>query len=104
MDTEGQVDRFMKRLQAHETFIQDEEIRQEEKTSPELPLSELEVGTRYLNALEEAGITTAGDFLVRLAEGGDKSLLDIKGFGQKSLIDVKRRLRARGYEIPGLEE
>jgi hypothetical protein len=45
-------------------------------------------------------VTTAGDILDLLNKGGDEALLAIKGFGHKGLIDVKRRMRARGYELP----
>ena len=33
-------------------------------------------------------------------EGGEKALLDVEGFGRKSLIDLKKQLRQMGYEIP----
>jgi hypothetical protein len=36
------------------------------------------------------------DLIARLNEG-EETLLKISGFGQKSLIDVKKRLRAGGY-------
>ena len=100
VDTEGQVDRFLKRLQARDSMQDASEQRQEAKTSPELPVTELELGKRYEKALQEAGINTTGDILAALEEGGDTALLDIKGFGQKSLIDMKKALRARGYQLP----
>jgi hypothetical protein len=31
-------------------------------------------------------------------------LLTVEGFGQKSLVDLKRRLRQRGFELPGPAE
>jgi len=99
VDTEGRVDRFYKKLQARESRIQEETERRDERRSPELPVAELEIGTRYENALAEAGITTAGEIIERLQKGGDAALLDVKGFGQKGLIDLKRRLRSRGYEL-----
>jgi large subunit ribosomal protein L31 len=39
------------------------------------------------------------DVLERL-EGGEKAMLDVSGFGRKSLIDLKKALRQKGYEIP----
>jgi large subunit ribosomal protein L31 len=100
VDTEGQVDRFLKRLQARDDIIAAADAQAEAKTSPDLPVAELEIGTRYVNVLAEAKVTTAGDILDLLNEGGDEALLAIKGFGHKGLIDVKRRMRARGYELP----
>ncbi len=104
VDTEGQVDRFMKRLEAREKILSAAEVRALERTSPELPVTELELGTRIEKVLLAAGIETAGDILTRLEEGGEEALLSIKGFGHKALIDVKRRMRARGFELPGSRE
>jgi large subunit ribosomal protein L31 len=99
VDLEGQVDRFYRRLKAREEYEAAKKAREEARTSPERPLSELEVNSRSLAALEAAGITTAGQFLEKLAEG-EEALLDIQGFGRKSLIDIKKQLRTLGYELP----
>lgn len=99
VDLEGQVDRFYRRLKAHEEYEAAKKAREEARTSPERPLSDLEVNSRSLAALEAAGIATAGQFLEKLAEGED-ALLGIQGFGRKSLIDIKKQLRALGYELP----
>ncbi len=103
VDTEGQVDRFMKRLQAREQRITAEREAAEARTSPDLPITELALGARNEKALAEAGLTTAGAVLEAFARGGDEALLSIKGFGQKGLIDLKRTLRARGYSVPSGE-
>ncbi|MCL4529918.1 MAG: DNA-directed RNA polymerase subunit alpha, partial [Chloroflexi bacterium] len=50
-------------------------------------------------ALARAGITEVGQFLAKLAEG-DAAALAIEGFGQKSLVDIKKKLRAMGYNLP----
>lgn len=99
VDTEGQVDRFYKRLKARDERIVQEETRREAMHAPELPVGELELGTRYEKALAEAGVTTIGQMVEMLGQGGDEALLAIKGFGHKALIEAKRKLRARGYEI-----
>jgi large subunit ribosomal protein L31 len=99
VDTEGQVDRFYKRLKARDERYSQDEIRREAIRSPELLINELELGTRYDKALGEAGITTVGQMVDALNQGGDEALLAIKGFGHKALIDAKRKLRARGFEI-----
>jgi large subunit ribosomal protein L31 len=99
VDTEGQVDRFYKKLQAHEDFVEDQKTRETSRTSPELPIAELELGTRAESALAKAGIVTAGQALERLAQG-EAALLAVDGFGRKSLADLKRRLKARGFELP----
>ena len=99
IDTEGQVDRFYKRLQAREEFLQEQEERVSARTSPELPISELELGTRPEATLHKAGIENVGQVLELLAEG-DNALLAIDGFGRKSLAILKRSMRKRGFELP----
>ncbi|MGC9399396.1 MAG: 50S ribosomal protein L31 [Anaerolineae bacterium] len=101
VDTEGQVDRFLRRLKAREEIQEQIERQAKARTSPEVPISELNLKTRVENLLLEAGIEKVGDVLERLAEGGDESLLDIRGFGLKALADLKKTLRARDYVLPG---
>jgi large subunit ribosomal protein L31 len=99
IDIEGQVDRFYKKLQARQTYVDDVKTRAESKVSPRRPIAELELSTRPTDALVKAGITEVGHFLAKLAEGEDK-VLAIEGFGRKSLIDIKKKLRALGYDLP----
>jgi len=66
---------------------------------PEIPIEDLELGTRIINILKEADITTVDDAM-KLLEVGDEALLGISGFGEKSLIELKDALRRSGYEIP----
>lgn len=100
VDTEGQVDRFMRRLQARDSIKATQDAIEAEKVTPELPLVELEISTRNINLLAENGISTAGEFTVALEANGDDGLLAIKGFGRKGLADVKKRLKERGYQLP----
>ncbi len=103
LDREGQVDRFYKRLQARQDYLKEQEAKEEEKVSPDRTIEDLELGTRVDNVLVEAGINTIGDVLERL-EGGEQAMLDISGFGRKSLIDLKKKLRQMGYKIPEAAE
>lgn len=100
VDTEGQVDRFIRRLQARDEILATDEIRQQAQSSIAQPISVLELSARYEGILIEAGFTTIGDILECLEEKGDEGLLAIKGIGRKSLIDVKKGLRALGFEVP----
>lgn len=99
VDTEGQVDRFYKKLQAREQFKVEAEARQTARTSLDRTVAELELGTRPTEALNKAGVTTVGHVLDKLNEG-ESSLLAIDGFGRKALSDLKKRLRALGYDLP----
>ena len=104
VDTEGQVDRFYKKLQARQEYLTDVETREAARTSPELAIKALELGARAEGALAKAGIESVGQALARLEQGGDEGLLSVEGFGRKSLADFKRRLRARGFVLPQTEE
>ena len=98
VDTEGQVDRFMKRLEAHSNVAVETETAKQAQA--DLPISALELGKQYTELLEEAGIKHASDFIAKLQEGGDEGILSIRGIGRKVLTDAKKRLRARGFELP----
>lgn len=103
VDTEGQVDRFYKRLEARQRYISDQEFRESEKVSPDRPLDEFGVSARSTKLLIDAGIKTVGDLLTKL-EGGDDAVLEIDGFGRKSLADFKKAMRRMGYELPNEDE
>ncbi|MFZ5818402.1 MAG: DNA-directed RNA polymerase subunit alpha C-terminal domain-containing protein [Chloroflexota bacterium] len=72
--------------------------RESARVSPARPITELELGARPTDALAKAGVKNVGQLLEKLAEGEDV-VLAISGFGQKSLIDAKKKLRALGYEF-----
>jgi large subunit ribosomal protein L31 len=99
VDTEGQVDRFYKKLQARQHFLDDIEAREAARISPERPVAELDLGSRATEALVKAGLTTVGQVMERLS-AGEQSLLSVEGFGRKSLADLKKRLRQLGYQLP----
>ena len=99
VDTEGQVDRFYKKLQARQQYLSDVETREAARVSPTRPIAEFELGTRPTDALIKAGITNAGQIMDKLAQGDD-ALLAVDGFGRKSLADLKKRLRQFGYTLP----
>ncbi|MCK9246220.1 MAG: hypothetical protein M0P11_04605 [Anaerolineaceae bacterium] len=56
-----------------------------------------------MSALARADILTVSDVLAKL-EGGEKALLEVEGFGRKSLIDLKKQLRQFGYKLPAAAE
>ncbi|MCZ7538823.1 MAG: 50S ribosomal protein L31 [Anaerolineae bacterium] len=100
VDTEGQVDRFVKRLLERDRRLAEDEAREQERTSPDVPIMDLGLEKRYANIYIENGIEVIGDLLARWNEGGDEAILAISGIGRKVLADTKKLLRARGYEIP----
>ena len=103
VDIEGQVDRFYRRLQARQTYVDKKKARMAERTSPERPISELQISKRAVDALAKSELTTVGQVLEKFT-GGEQALLDVDGFGRKSLIDLKKSLRHLGYELPAAAE
>jgi large subunit ribosomal protein L31 len=104
VDTEGRVDKFMKRLQQRDQMIADQAAAKASLTPMDLPLAELGITKRYLTILEENGIVVVGDVLNKLSAEGDEGLLALSGIGRQVLADIKKGLRARGYTLPGSEE
>jgi len=101
VDTEGQVDRFMRRLKAREDALREVQERKDARTSPNLSIAELGLSQRVQSSLQEAGIVTVNDVLARMEESGDEGLTNIRGFGLKALADLKKLLRAQGFTLPG---
>jgi len=95
LDTEGQVDRFMRRLQRREAYKASQEAQVEQASATNISVEAMGLGVRAEKALADAGATIAQD-LIELLEKGDDALLAISGIGQKALIDIKRFLRAEG--------
>ena len=102
VDTEGQVDRFYKRLEVRTQFKQKEEEKASAQTSPARPLAELDLSKRAVEAFKKASIENAGQFMERLAQG-DAAVLAIEGVGAKALADTKKALRRLGYPLPEAE-
>jgi len=93
LDTEGQVDRFMRRLQRREEIRTSAEKQAEKRDPTKLTVDSMSLGTRATNSLTGAGVTTVGDVL-ELLQQSDDALLALPGIGQKALIDIKRYLRS----------
>jgi len=99
LDIEGQVDRFYKKLQARQDIVETQNARDNAKVSPDRTIVELALGKRPTEALSKVGIDNVGQFMTKLGEG-EEVVLSIEGFGRKSLIDLKKKLRQLGYALP----
>ena len=93
VDTEGQVERFYKRLQRRQEIEEETEEQADAYSPAALPVDEITLNTRAMNAIKAEGIVTVGDVLERLQQSDD-ALLSITGVGQKALIDIKKYMRA----------
>ncbi len=103
IDIEGQVDRFYKKLQARQDYVEGKKAKIAEKTSPDRSVKDIGLPARASDALEKAGLDNVGKLLEKLAEG-ESAILAIEGFGRKSLIDMKKNLRQMGYTLPSAAE
>jgi large subunit ribosomal protein L31 len=103
VDTEGQVERFYRKLEARQQHVSESEESTEsppKQIASEVMLVELGLSKRALSALSGADISNADDVVKMLDEGGEEALLAITGFGRKSLIDLKKALKALDVELP----
>lgn len=100
VDTEGRVDKFMKRLQRRDSIREEVATKREERISSNLAVTELGLNSRFEKILTENGITIVQDILDAMSEKGENGILDINGLGQQALIDIKKSLRNLGFEIP----
>jgi len=62
----------------------------------EIPIENLDLSVRVFNSLKRTGITSVGEVLDMLEKGQD-AMLSIRNFGEKSLDELKERLREKGY-------
>jgi DNA-directed RNA polymerase subunit alpha len=60
-----------------------------------MPVEELDLSVRTMNSLRRGGITTVGELVSR----GEKELLSLRNFGQKSRQEVEERLTALGLSL-----
>ena len=84
-------------------FEADKHAREEAQIDPHRAITELELGGRTEKSLADAGISEVGHIIDMLTKG-EESLLAIKGFGQKSLADLKKALRKLGYKFSEVTE
>lgn len=62
----------------------------------ETPIENLDLSVRVFNSLKRTGITTVGDVL-ELLEKGSEAVLSIRNFGEKSLDELRDKMREKGY-------
>lgn len=66
-----------------------------------MPVEQLDLSVRAMNCLRRSGISTVGELISR----GEKELLALRNFGQKSKQEIDERLKALGVSFsPAVEE
>ncbi|MFN4294514.1 MAG: DNA-directed RNA polymerase subunit alpha [Thermoflexales bacterium] len=61
----------------------------------ERPIEELDLSVRVYNSLKRTGISTVGQLLEMMERSGG-NLTNLRNFGEKSMAELKEKLRARG--------
>jgi DNA-directed RNA polymerase subunit alpha len=59
------------------------------------PIEDLELSVRVYNSLKRAGISTIGDLMEMIDKNGG-SLMNLRNFGEKSMQELKEKLKGRG--------
>jgi DNA-directed RNA polymerase subunit alpha len=62
----------------------------------EMPIENLDLSVRVFNSLKRTGITTVGEVLDMLGKG-EEAMLAIRNFGDKSLDELRVKLREKGF-------
>ncbi len=65
-----------------------------------MPVEQLDLSVRTMNCLRRAGIATVGE----LVNKGEKELLSLRNFGQKSMQEIEEHLKTLGLSLAPDEE
>jgi large subunit ribosomal protein L31 len=99
VDTAGQVDRFMKRLNQFSSHQEDasrratESRRKAEQRFLNQQLAALDLNSHLFQILLDANIVTVGDLVKRL-DRGEENLMKIEGVGPKSVEEIRAKLES----------
>lgn len=80
------------KITAAEKKVKKEEVKFPSNKS----IDELELGARTTSALVDAGIKNLGQLAKKL-DAGDAKLMEIPGIGEKSVQDIKKKMKKFGY-------
>lgn len=86
---------------SEDTFSPPVEEKREEYIPNEwydTPIEQLDLSVRVFNSLKRTGITKVGEMMDML-DRGEETMLAIRNFGEKSLDELKRQLRSKGFLI-----
>ena len=62
----------------------------------ETPIENLDLSVRLFNSLKRTGIKTVGDVL-ELLDKGDEAVMSIRNFGEKSLDELRDKMKEKGF-------
>lgn len=85
---------------SEETLLTGVEVKTEPgrltSEAAETPIENLDLSVRVFNSLKRTGITTVGDVL-ELLEKGEEAVMSIRNFGEKSLDELRQKMREKGF-------
>lgn len=61
------------------------------------PIEQLDLSVRTMNCLRRAGIATVGELIAK----GEKEMMSLRNFGQKSKVELEERLGIMGLSLSG---
>ncbi len=76
--------------------LEEEEASRLTSEMIETPIENLDLSVRVFNSLKRTGITTVGEVL-ELLEKGDEAVMSIRNFGEKSLHELRHKMKEKGY-------
>ena len=83
-----------------EMFEEVEEIqevpKQETIENADMQIENLDLSVRVFNSLKRTGVTTVGDVL-ELLDKGEEAVMSIRNFGEKSLDELKDKMREKKF-------
>jgi DNA-directed RNA polymerase subunit alpha len=82
--------------------LEQEEGRSLTSDQIETPIENLDLSVRVFNSLKRTGIVTVGEVL-DLLEKGDEAVMSIRNFGEKSLDELRLKMREKGYIKDGMD-
>ncbi len=97
VDTAGQVDRFMKRLDRYGSHQADTAQRQaelqkkQEQRFLKQQLGALDLNSQVQQVLTDANVITVGDLMSKMQKN-QAALLALEGIGQETLTDIETKL------------
>ena len=62
----------------------------------ETPIENLDLSVRVFNSLKRTGVKTVGDVL-ELLDKGDEAVMSIRNFGEKSLDELRDKMKEKGF-------
>jgi DNA-directed RNA polymerase alpha subunit len=87
--------KLRERTAARATTTEQEKVDHDLERKLNMSLAELELSVRATNCLESEGITTVRDLVIRSPE----ELLELRGFGDLTLKEVKTKLALHGLQL-----